>query len=53
MMRLRRNPPKQDRPVERPVLQLPLPPIREPEPKKKDDADEDSPRGVAVIDFYL
>ena len=51
-MRTRRNPPEQDRPIERLVLHLPLP-IREPEHKKKDDANEKPSRGVALIDFYI
>jgi hypothetical protein len=51
-MRLRKPRRKQDRPVERPVLQLPI--IREPDPRpKKDDATEEDPRGVAVIDFFI
>jgi len=52
-MRLR-IPRKRDRPVERPVLRLPL--MRDPEPvprPKKEDATEEDPRGIAVIDFYL
>jgi len=54
-MRLFKRLPKRKQPVEeRPVLQLPL--IREPEaaPKNEDDADEEkTPRGVAIIDFFI
>ena len=53
-MRLR-IPRKQDRPVERPVLRLPL--MREPEPiplpKKEEATEEENPRGVGVVDFYI
>jgi hypothetical protein len=53
-MRLRKTP-RKEQPVERPVLQLPL--MREPEmvpaPKKDKATEEENPRGIAVIDFYV
>lgn len=54
-MRLYRKALKKDQPVERPVLQLPL--MRDPEPvprpEKEEATEEKTPRGIAVIDFYL
>jgi hypothetical protein len=53
-MRPRATPPAKRRPREQPRLELDLPRADGHQPKgNEDDAEDDAPRGVAVIDFYV
>lgn len=51
--RPRRRSPQPRRAEQRPVLQLPLEPPQWREPKPREQIEQDTDRGVAVVDFFI